>query len=127
VAALAVMGAFNSYQVSKGYSAQYPDAYGGASAEARFAPLLARVPPDGVLGYFTDLQPSQAAFAPAFLAAQYAAAPRQLLIVDAQTQPEWAVGNFAKPQDLAQAGEAHGYTLAADLGNGVVLFHRKTP
>ena len=70
VAALAVMGAFNSYQVSKGYSAQFPDAYGAGSAETRFAPLLARVPPNAELGYFTDLQPSQQAYAPAFLAAQ---------------------------------------------------------
>jgi hypothetical protein len=39
--------------------------------------------------------------------------------------PEWAVGNFSKPQDYASAGDAHGYTLVADLGNGIVLFRRK--
>ena len=127
VGALAVIGAFNSYQVSKGYSARFPDAYGAASAEASFAPLLARIPANAELGYFTDIQPSQAAYSAAFLAAQYAVAPRQLLMVDAQTHPEWAAGNFSKPQDFAQAGEARGYSLVADLGNGVVLFRRKSP
>ena len=121
------MGAFNSYQVSKGYSERFPDAYGAASAEARFAPLLARVPADAQLGYVTDLQPSEPGYAPAFLAAQYAVAPRQLLIVDGQTKPEWAAGNFAKPQDLRQAGEAFGYSLTADFGNGVALFRRNSP
>jgi hypothetical protein len=121
------MGAFNSYQVSKGYAAQFPDANGAASAEARFAPLLARVPVHAELGYFTDIQPSQAAYSAAFLAAQYATAPRQLLMLDEQTRPEWAVGNFSRPQDFAQAGEVRGYGLVADLGNGVVLFRRKSP
>jgi hypothetical protein len=125
VGVLAVMGAFNSYQVSKGYSEHYPDAYGGGSAESRFAPLLARVPPNAQLVYFTDILESQPAYPAAFLAAQYAVAPRQLLMLNDQVHPEWAVGNFSKPQDFAQAGEALGYRLEADLGNGVVLFRRK--
>jgi len=121
------MGAFNSYQVSKGYSAQFPDAYGGGAAQVRFAPLIARVPENAELGYITDLDPSQPAYAPAFLAAQYAVAPRLLVTIDAKTRPEWAAGNFSKPQDFAQAGAARGYEIEADLGNGVVLFRRKSP
>lgn len=124
---VAVYGALNSYQVSAEYARQYPDAYGGERARIRFAPLLSRIPASAELGYFTDLDPSQPAFAPAFLAAQYAIAPRMLLLVDAKTMPEWAVGNFSKPQDYAPLGEAHGYSMAADLGNGVVLFRRKDP
>jgi hypothetical protein len=127
VGVLAVMGANNSYQVSRGYSAQFPDAYGGASAQVRFAPVAARVPANAELGYITDLDPSQAAYASAFLAAQYALAPRLLVMIDAQSHPEQAVGNFSKPQDFAQAGDARGYSLEADLGNGVVLFRRKSP
>jgi hypothetical protein len=127
-----VFGALNSYEVSRGYSERFPDAYGGARAELRFAPLAARTAPDAELGYFTDLDPSATAYSAAYLAAQYALAPRLLLIIDGQTRdtqarPEWAVGNFAQMRDYSQAGDARGYALAADLGNGVVLFHRKSP
>jgi hypothetical protein len=122
---LAVYGALNSYQVSAEYAKQFPDAYGGERAQVRFAPLRAKVPADAELGYFTDLDPGQAAYNPAFLSAQYAIAPRVLLFVDATTRPQLAVGNFSKPQDYAAAGEARGYEVMADLGNGVVLFQRK--
>ena len=121
------MGANNSYQVSRGYSAQFPDTYGGGSAQVRFEPLVARIPANAELGYITDLDSGQAAYAPAFLAAQYAVAPRLLVAIDSQTRPEWAAGNFSKPQDFAVAGAAQGYAVEADLGNGVVLFHRKSP
>ncbi len=125
VALMAVYGALNSYQVSAEYARQYPDAYGGERARIRFAPLSSKIPANAQLGYFSDLDPSHPAFAPAFLAAQYAVAPRILLLLDAKTMPEWAVGNFSKPKDYAALGESHGYSVASDLGNGVVLFHRK--
>ena len=126
VAVLAVFGSFNSYQNSRTYAAQFPDLYGGAKAQIRFAPLLERVPANAELGYFTDLDPLQPAAGSAFLAAQYAVAPRLLLNVDAQVRPEWAVGNFSKPQDFAAAGAAKGYGIVEDLGNGVVLFRRSS-
>jgi hypothetical protein len=125
VAVLGAAGALNSYQVSASYAQQFPDAYGGERAQTRFAPLLDRVPASATLGYFTDLDGAQPAFAPAFLAAQYAVAPRVLVFVDEKQKPDWAVGNFTKPMDFAAAGDAHGYAMAADLGNGVVLFRRK--
>lgn len=125
VALVAVYGALNSYQVSAEYARQYPDAYGGERARIRFAPLLSKLPAAAELGYFSDLDRSQPAFAPAFLAAQYAVAPRILLFLDAQTMPEWAVGNFSKPLDYAPLGEARGYSMTGDMGNGVVLFRRK--
>jgi hypothetical protein len=125
VAILGAGGAFSSYQVSASYAQQYPDAYGGQRAQTRFAPLTQRVPDSAALGYFTDLDPSQPAYAPAFLAAQYAVAPRVLVFLDGKDHPDLAVGNFSKPMDFAAAGEARGYAMTADLGNGVVLFKRK--
>ena len=125
VAVLGAAGAFNSYQVSSSYAAQYPDAYGGERAQTRFAPLFDRVPASAELGYLTDLDSSQPAYAPAFLAAQYAVAPRVLVFLNGAERPDWAVGNFTRPMDFAAAGEARGYAMAADLGNGVVLFRRK--
>ena len=126
VAILAVYGAMNSYQLSAGYARQYPDAYGAGGAQVRFAPLLEKVPPATVLGYFTDVAPSDA-FNAAFLAAQHAVAPRLLVLLNTQNKqdrPEWAVGNFSKPQDFAALGKTYGYSMEADLGNGIVLFHK---
>lgn len=124
VAVLGAAGALSSYQVSAEYARQYPDAYGGERAQARFEPLAARIPASASLGYFTDLDSSAPAYAPAFLAAQYALAPRVLIPVDRE-KPEFAVGNFSRPTDFAAAGEARGYAFQADLGNGVILFKRK--
>ena len=126
VAVLGAGGALNSYQVSARNAAQFPDAYGGEQAQVRFAPLAGRVPPSAELGYLTDLDAAQPAYAPAFLAAQYAVAPRLLVFLRGQPPPEWAVGNFSKAVDFAAAGEAMGYTMIADLGNGVILYRRKS-
>jgi hypothetical protein len=123
--ALGAFGAITSYQVSSAYAEKFPDAYGANRAQIRFAPLTVRIPESATVGYITDLEPSQAAYAPAYLAAQYALAPR-ILLPNASSRPEWAAGNFSKPMDFAAEGKAHGYDFAADLGNGVVLFHRKT-
>jgi hypothetical protein len=125
VGVLGAWGALNSYQVSASYAEQFPDAYGGARAQARFAPLAERVPASAVLGYFTDLNGAQLVAESAFLAAQYALAPRVLVFLDGQSPPEWAVGNFSMPTDFAAAGDARGYAMLADLGNGVILFRRK--
>jgi hypothetical protein len=126
VALLALFGALNSYQVSEEYAKQFPDAYGGERARVRFAALLARIPPTAELGYISDLDPSQPAYASAFLATQYAAAPRIVTFVGPKNKPELAIGNFTRPQDFAAAGEARGYAIEADLGNGVILFRRKS-
>ena len=124
VAALSVFAAMNSYQVSARYAEQFPDAYGAGRAQTRFAPVLERIPPSGHLLYITDLDSSSAAYSAAFLAAQYALAPREVLLGPGDP-PEFAVGNFSKALDYASYGTARGYDLTADLGNGVVLFHKK--
>lgn len=125
VSALSVFAVLNSIQTAKSWAQQYPDAYGAARADVRFAPLLARVAANAQLGYLTDLEPTHQAYSAAFLATQYAVAPRQLLMISPQVRPEWAVGNFTRPIDFAGAGAAHGYDVSVDFGDGVVLFHRK--
>lgn len=121
VALLAIVAALNSYQTSSAYARQFPDAYGVARAEARFAPVLARIPANARLGYVTDLDRSHKAFASSILAAQYALAPRLLVT----TPAEWAVGNFAQPGDFQAAGARAGYDLDTDFGNGIVLYRKK--
>ena len=124
VAVLAVFGELDSYQSASAYNRQFPDAYGAGRAEIRFAPVLSRFPVSAQLGYITDLTPS-GVYSAAFLAAQYALAPRQLVMLGPGTRPDWVLGNFTKQLDFAAAGAAQGYELSADLGNGVVLYRRK--
>src|SRR5580700_5883249 len=88
VGILGVWGALNSYQVSANNAEQFPDAYGEERAQVRFAPLDARVPASAELGYFTDLDSSRLAYESAFLAAQYAVAPRVLVVLNGQSPPE---------------------------------------
>ena len=83
------------------------------------------MPANARIGYITDLAPDEKAYMPALLAAQYALAPRQLLTIGVGPAPELAVGNFARPADYVAAGAAKGYEVTADLGNGVVLYHRR--
>jgi hypothetical protein len=125
VAVLAVYGALNSFETSAEYAKQYPDAYGGERAKDRFRAEYEKVPVTAELGYFTDIDPSQPAYASAFLAAQYAGAPRLLVFVDGAHRPELAMGNFSRPGDFVEAGESRGYGVVQDFGNGVVLYKRK--
>ena len=123
---LAFFAALNGYVVSEKNAEQFPDTYGVSRAELRFAPVIARIPATAPIGYITDLDPSSPAYSAAFLATQYALAPRQLLMVGKGADPEWAAGNFSRPIDYASAGAAHSYEMVADMGNGVVLYRRKS-
>ena len=127
VALLSAAAAFQSYSIAQGLRRQGVDPYGVERAALRMAPLLSRIPANAEVGYLTDLPPEHAAANPAFLAAQYALAPRQLLPLAGGAQTEWVVGNFSQPADYAAAGARHGLALAADFGNGVVLYRRAQP
>lgn len=124
---IAFAAAVNSYGVAARNAAQYPDTYGVSRAEVRFASLAERVPPSERLGYITDIDPASPAYSAAFLAAQYALAPRRLSVLGKGRRPALSVGNFSRPQDYAAAGGNVGYEVAADLGNGVILFRRESP
>lgn len=118
VAIAAVLASADSLQLA---SQLQPNPFGIQSAVQRFAGAATRLPPLGAVGYISDLPvPSQRGTI-AFLAAQYALAPRLLVLVK-RTSPQQAVGNFSRPIDYAGTGAKAGYALDADLGNGVVLF-----
>jgi hypothetical protein len=118
VAIATVLATADSFQLA---SEDQPDAYGVESALQRFATAATRLPPLGTVGYISDLPVTSKNGTPAFLAAQYALAPRLLTLVE-QTRPPQAVGNFSRPADYAAAGARAGYAVEADLGNGVVLY-----
>ena len=124
VAGLAFFSGLNSYGLSANNAKVSVDSYGAARAQARMAPVIARIPAADRVGYFTDLDPKSPLHASEFLAVQHALAPRQLFLLGSSKPPVWAVGNFSKPQDYAAAGANRGYGLVTDFGNGVVLFRR---
>lgn len=118
VAIAAVLASADSLQLA---SQLQPDPFGAESAQQRFAVASTRLTPRGEVGYISDLPLHGSAGTAAFLATQYALAPR-LLVPVRQTHPQQAVGNFSRPADYAVAGAKAGYALEADLGNGVVLY-----
>lgn len=120
LALLAPLGALQSYRVAKEMAAASQDPYGVARAVERLSPLRERLPAGARVAYFTDVPVNTEAGTAAFLAAQYALAPCLLVDADATPRPEWAVGNFSKPQDFSRPG----YKLAADFGNGAILYRR---
>jgi hypothetical protein len=120
VAAAAVIAAADSMQLA---SQLERDPWGVASASQRFAGAAARLPVGGAVGYISDLPVQDQNGTAAFLAAQYALAPRLLTPADPQG-PQIAVGNFSQPANYAAAGAQSGYTVEADLGNGVVLYRK---
>lgn len=120
LALLAPLGALQSYRVAKELAAASDDPYGVARAVERLSPLRDRLPDSARVVYFTDVPVNTEAGTAAFLAAQYALAPCLLVDAGATPQPEWAVGNFSKPQDYSRPG----YALVADFGNGAILYRR---
>src|SRR5712691_12513574 len=127
VAVLAVLASFNSYQVSVANAQQFPDPYAVALAEQRFAIANQQLPPHAVIAYVSDLPVGDLAGTTAFLAAQYALAPR--LVIPAEDHPaaDWGVGNFSQPSDYAPIGAKAGFTMVADLGSGVILYRKDKP
>jgi hypothetical protein len=123
VAIAAVLASADSLQLA---SQLQPDPFGVESAQQRFAPAAARLAPFGSVGYISDLPVLGQDGMTAFLAAQYALAPRLLAPVE-RTSPRQAVGNFSRPTDYATVGAKAGYALEADLGNGIVLYRNASP
>jgi hypothetical protein len=118
VAIAAVLASADSRQLA---SQLQPDPFGVESAMQRFAGAAERLPPSGSVGYISDLPVLGQDGMTAFLAAQYALAPRLLAPVE-RSSPQQAVGNFSRPTDYAKVGAKAGYALEADLGNGIVLY-----
>jgi hypothetical protein len=118
VAIAAVLASMDSLQVA---SQLQPDPFGVESAQQRFAGAATRLTPLGEVGYISDLPLLTQAGMTAFLAAQYALAPRRLGPVEG-SGPQQAVGNFSQPTEESKAGANAGEDVVSDLGNRGVLY-----
>jgi len=127
VAVLAVLASLNSYQVSSANAQRFPDPYGVGVAEQRFATVVRQLPPNASLTYISDLPLNETSGTTAFLAAQYALAPRPLFPAGDHAATDWGIGNFSRPSDYAPIGAKAGFTMVADFGSGVILYRRAKP
>lgn len=121
VSVLSISGLLRSYRTTGQLAASGRDPYGVELAMRRFAPARAQLPASARVAYFTDVPLNTEAGVAAFMAAQHALAPCLLIEPSLVELPAWAVGNFSRPQPYDRSG----YTVAADLGNGVILYVRE--
>jgi len=128
VVALAVAGALNFYRTVDERSHWYRDPWITdmfSNGPERFREFKAIVPPEAVLGYFSDLPDASAndwRIDVWYFGARYALAPRLVVPHDNPQKEYWILGNFSKPVDLSQFERENQLKLVRDFGSGVVLF-----
>lgn len=127
VSLLSLWGVANFYVSTADATGPNADVYKIGAQASRFQDLAAALPSTGVIGYVSDVSTGQTLGAVLYASAQYTLAPR--LVTDQATEPapEWVVGDFSKPLDVAQFGAQRGLTLVKDFGNGAVLYRRQRP
>lgn len=120
-AALALTGALDYSQFLSEYS-RSADQFQIGAQQARFRDVLAALPAGGVVGYVSDIPPSEAPGQAMLGAAQYALAPRVLVPLKRGGNTDWVVGSFARPDEAPRVAAERGLSIVTDYGNGVVLF-----
>ncbi|GEM_PF-4320491 len=99
------------------------DAYGVTDEQARLQELIASLPADRVIGYIPDPGLDEFTRASRRTGAQYALAPR-LLVLQSESPQEWVVSDFSRPMNLDGFARANGIQLVRSFANGIALFHR---
>ena len=108
------------------FNRQYPDLYGIDLHERRLQTLVGELPPEAVVGYVSDLSFDTLDGQTAFFAAQYALAPRVVVMHDSHYVEDLVLGYYSRQIDpLAEAANL-GMKLREDFGSGVALFERES-
>ena len=125
VTALATAAAFNFYRTAEEKRLRYHAAWATqyiAAGPERFREVIAIVPTEAEVGYFSDLTTSSSKGELWFDGALYALAPRLVVPYGSLQRKDWILGNFSKPVDLLQIERENHLKLVRDFGSGVVLF-----
>ena len=122
-AALAVIIVFVVDQFERRYQTSTRDPFQVQPQTERFRGVMESLPPATVVGYMTDLEPTDRSAPIIFRTAQYTLAPR---LLQPGTAQEWVIGNFSKALDFRAMGAGKGLQLVQDFGNGVVLYRHGT-
>ena len=101
------------------------DPFGIAYLQRTLGEALNEIPTEAAVAYVSDVPLDDTRGIAQFFAMQYAIAPR-LLVQEAKTQrPQWIAGVFAIVPNLDRYARERGWTVARDLGGGLVLFRRQ--
>jgi hypothetical protein len=102
-----------------------PDPWAIARQQRRFATMKSELPPNSVLGYYSDVLFTDRRSTVAFFAVLYTLAPHLVADDRVKPQPEMYVGNLSKRIDFDQLERESGLKLVKDYGAGVVLLRRE--
>lgn len=116
---LAATGTLNLIQVALEARS---DPYRVEEQAARYAPLLAALPPSVTVGYTSDVPLEDARGQVLLFALRYALAPR---VVTSKPDQELVVGNLVETADAVAYGAARGLEVERDLGQGLVIYRRR--
>jgi hypothetical protein len=127
VAAAAVfglIGAAGTYDTLTTRGREFQDYYRIEAQHRRFAGVRGTLPPEGIVGYLSDLPVGSDEWQVNFFGVQYALAPRLLAEESDGHKTDWVVGNFLKKPVLPEIEKAHNLKLVKEFGLGVYLFRR---
>ncbi|MBM3747708.1 MAG: hypothetical protein FJW34_18125 [Acidobacteria bacterium] len=125
VTLLALWAVLDYYRLTASYNRDYQDVYRIGAHLERWEDVRSLAPGDAVVGYVSDMKHEDPAGAAAFLATQYALAPRLLVYVKPGRKVRWVVGAFSRPPDLEKIQAEHGLRLVRDFGDGRALFETR--
>jgi hypothetical protein len=114
--AIALWCAIENYQLES--LTVQSDPYKAAEQADRLAGAMQMLPPNGVIGYVSDVSDPTASLA-LFNTSRYALTPRMLV---EGADREFVLGNFAKTRDYDAFAREHHLVLLRDFGGGIVVF-----
>lgn len=125
VAILALWSSINFYAATATLVTPEADVYKVGDQPARFQELMSQIPETAVVGYVSDLPITDNVGAALYSSARFTLAPRLVTNTRLVPAPQWTIGDFSKPLDMARFGAEHGLTLVKDYGQGIVLYRNQ--
>ena len=107
------------------FAGRLRDAYGLGRTVERMASVEGTIPAAARTVYFSDVPLNTDTGIQAFLAAQYALAPRVVVQLGEAKGSIWGIGNYSRRVDFQAYGESAGFRMLRDCGNGVVIYRKE--
>jgi hypothetical protein len=122
---LCLVSSLAFFEEQTAYVRENPDPWAITEQQDRLAALKSEIPPNSVLGYYSDVPFRDRRAGVAFFAVLYTLAPHLVVADPVQPEPELVVGNFLRRPDLGRLEREQGLRLVKDYGRGVMLLRRE--